>query len=48
MVCAGQLTLHAARQAIQKGWRAAYRKFIAADPLAVPRGMDWDDDEVVE
>jgi hypothetical protein len=48
MVCASELTLQEARSEIKKGWRAAYRKFIAADPRAVPRGLDWDEDEVVE
>ena len=48
MVCAGKLTLHAARTAIQHGWRAAYRKYIAVDPSVVPRGYEIDGDEVVE
>ena len=48
MVCAGEVTLHAAQQAIQKGWRAAYRKFVAVDPLAISQGMESEDDEVVE
>jgi hypothetical protein len=48
MVCAGQITLDTARNAIQQDWRAAYRTYVAADPSVVPRGMDSGEDEVVE
>jgi hypothetical protein len=46
MVCAGQITLNAARLAIQQDWRAAYRKYVADDPTAVPRGVE--EEEPVE
>jgi len=46
MVCSGQIDLLAARTAIQRDWRAAYRQYVAADPAAVPRGME--EEEVVE
>jgi len=48
MVCAGDISLHAARTAIQGDWHAAYRKYVAADPSAVPRDMESDEEEVVE
>ena len=48
MVCAGEITLHTARTAIQHDWHAAYRKYVAADPSAVPRGMELQEEEVVE
>jgi len=48
MVCAGEITLHTARTAIQHDWHAAYRKYVAADPSALPRGMELEEDEVVE
>jgi len=48
MVCAGEITLHTARTAIQHDWHAAYRKYVAADPSAVPRGMELEEEEVVE
>ena len=48
MVCAGEITLHTARTAVQHDWHAAYRKYVAADPSAVPRGMELEEEEVVE
>jgi hypothetical protein len=42
MVCAGQITINAARLAIQQDWRAAYRKYVADDPTATPREMEED------
>src|SRR5450432_569384 len=39
MVCAGRLTLHIARTAVQDDWRAPNMKYVAAKPAAVPRGM---------
>ena len=27
-VCAGRLTLHAAREAIRDGWKEAYRRYV--------------------
>jgi hypothetical protein len=48
MVCAGEITLPTARAAIQNDWHAAYRKYVAADPSAVPRGMETGEEEVVE
>jgi len=48
MVCAGQIDLLTARTAIQHDWHAAYRKYIAADPSAVPREMETGEEEVVE
>ncbi len=48
MVCAGEITLHTARTAIQHDWHGAYRKYVAADPSAVPRGMELEEEEVVE
>jgi hypothetical protein len=46
MVCAGRLSLKAARDAIRDGWRAAYRKYLGAEPTGVPRGVE--EEEVVE
>ena len=48
MVCVGEIPLHTARLAIQQDWHAAYREYVAADPSAVPRGMEMDEEEVVE
>ena len=48
MVCAGEITLHTARTAIQHDWHAAYRKYVAADPSIVPREMTQEEEEVVE
>jgi hypothetical protein len=48
MVCANAITLDAARAAVQRDWRAAYRKYVAPDPSVVPRGMESEEDEVVE
>lgn len=48
MVCAGQITLHTARIAVQHDWHAAYRKYVAADPAAVPREEGMEEEEVVE
>jgi hypothetical protein len=45
-VCAGHMTLHAARAAIQDDWRAAYKRYVEDAPT--PRGMDLDIDERVE
>jgi hypothetical protein len=42
MVCAGRLTLRSARAAIQRDWKAAYLKYVAADRQ---RGMDEDMEE---
>jgi hypothetical protein len=47
-VCAGAISLHAARVAIQKDWHGAYRKYVAADPSIVPRGVEAEEEEVVE
>jgi hypothetical protein len=47
-VCAGKLTLDAARTAIQSGWRAAYRRFVGANPWVALRGAEMDEDAVVE
>jgi hypothetical protein len=46
LVCAGRLNLRAAREAIQKGWREAYRKYVGVDPTVRQRGIE--EDEVVE
>jgi hypothetical protein len=48
MVCAGQITLDTARTAVQHDWHGAYRKYVAADPVAIPRGMEMEEEEVVE
>ena len=48
MVCAGSISLHAARTAIRHDWHAAYGKYVAADPTATPRGPESEEDEVVE
>ena len=48
MVCAGAITLHAARVAVQSDWHAAYRKYVAPDPSLVPRGTGLEEDEVVK
>ncbi len=48
MVCAGALTLDAARSAVRSDWRAAYRQYVAPDPSQVPRGMELEEDAVVE
>ena len=45
MVCAGQVTLRAARTAIQRNWKAAYRKYVAP---SLARELDTGDEEVVE
>jgi len=37
MVCAGEITLQAARNAIQTDWRAAYRQYVAPSPSGAPR-----------
>jgi hypothetical protein len=48
MVCAGQITLQTARTAVQDDWHAAYKTYVAADPSRIPRGMEMDEEEVVE
>ena len=48
MVCAGEITLDTARTAIQHDWHAADRKYVGANPSALPRGMELEEDEVVE
>lgn len=47
MVCAGEITLHTARTAIQHDWHAAYRKYVAADPSIAPREIALEEEEVV-
>ena len=42
------ITLDAARTAVKQDWRAAYRKYVAPDPSLVPRGMESEEEEVVE
>ena len=44
MVCAGKLTLHSARTAIQNDWKAAHQKYIGN----VPAPRDMEEQEVVE
>ena len=46
MVCAGKISLHTARTAIQNGWKDAYKKFVGSDLAA--RGMGIEEEEVVE
>jgi hypothetical protein len=48
MVCAGRITLHAARTAVQDDWHAVYQKYVAPDPGGAPRGMETEEEEVVE
>jgi hypothetical protein len=48
MVCAGQITLQTARTAVQDDWHAAYKTYVAADPSRIRRGMEMDEEEVVE
>jgi hypothetical protein len=48
MVCAGEISLHTATTAVRHDWHTAYRKYVAADPAAVPRGIVLEEDEVVE
>jgi hypothetical protein len=48
IVCAGQITLHTARTAVQDDWHAAYKMYVAPDPAALPRGKEMDEEEVVE
>jgi hypothetical protein len=45
MVCAGQLTLRTARAAIEKNWKAAYRKYVAP---TLSRDVEGDGDELVD
>jgi hypothetical protein len=40
--CEGRLTLHAAREAIQHGWKDAYRRFVGTTREPI------DEEEVVE
>lgn len=44
MVCVGQMTLSAARRAIQDGWKAAYRKFLGTNP----RDLNLEDRDSVD
>jgi len=46
-VCARDVSLHVARTAIQHDWRAAYRKYVEAEPRALPPGTE-EEEEVVE
>ena len=46
LVCAGKLSLRTARDAIQDGWRAAYREYVGVEPTALLRGIE--EEEVVE
>ena len=46
MVCAGEITLHTARTAIQQDWHAAYRKCVAA--FHRPKRNRLEEEEVVE
>jgi len=48
MVCAGQLTLESAQQAIQSDWKAAYRQYVPSDARPAQRGMEIEEEEVVE
>jgi hypothetical protein len=48
MVCAGDISLDAARDAIRTDWHAAYRQYVAPDPSIVPREMAIEEDQVVE
>jgi hypothetical protein len=48
MVCAGAITLQAARSAVQQDWHAAYGKYVSSDPSALRRGMEMEEEEVVE
>lgn len=45
MVCSGNLRLSAARSAIQKDWKAAYRKYVTP---TLSREMDIGEEEVVD
>jgi hypothetical protein len=40
MVRAGKLSLRTARAGIRNDWRAAYRKYVGAKPMAAPRGVE--------
>ena len=46
MVCAGEITLSAARSAIESDWQAAYRQSVAPSPSVVPRDIAIEEDEV--
>ena len=48
MVCAGDISLDAARGAIQHDWHTAYRQFVPANPPAMPREAETEEEEVVE
>ena len=37
MVCAGQLSLQTAREAIQRGWKEAYRRFVGGSREDLPQ-----------
>jgi hypothetical protein len=45
MVCSGKLALSAARTAIQKNWKSAYRKYVAP---TLSREVGTGEEEVVE
>jgi hypothetical protein len=36
------------RRPLRHDWQGAYRKYVAADPSAVPRVMELEEEEVVE
>jgi hypothetical protein len=46
MVCAGEITLHDARTAVQHDWHDAYRRYLGDDPTGVPRESELE--EVVQ
>ena len=43
LVCEGKVRLDVARNAIRKGWKAAYAKYV--DGVGAPREMEPDDDD---
>lgn len=47
MVCAGQITLHAARSVVQNNWHSAYLKYVVAGHSGRPRSMEIEEEEVV-
>jgi hypothetical protein len=48
MVCAGQISLDAARTAVQHDWHQAYRKYISPDPGGMSPSLELQEEEVVE
>jgi hypothetical protein len=48
MVCAGQISLEAARTAVQHDWHTAYRKYISPDPGGMSRSPELQEEEAVE